>query len=665
MVTSNLDQFSFSITNVGVVSQTSAAYLTGGTGEHSSTTMYTYKDLIRKHTANLVGLGRTPQVIKNHLTALHSFLRAAGKDENSRIGLEFGSDFDRLVGKAILQSKLGYKSERDRRYLLGLWRETCNAIQTGGPIPKKAPRRMRRISAPVENMSEFEIELKRVIADSGIKAKELARMAGISTSAISRWNRGAVPNASTLSQVARLEQAMNLDAGRLASLLRTPEQFIDESNPNPYRDNYKNIREDFYALKIPEFTDGLKREWLDFLEYKTATVPELLKRQQTSRWNIEDAKHSTIKPHELLLVGNGQLVPTASLVLNYVRRFLGFLSFDKTRGGLGLDPSTTQTLAWLSVPSAVEAFLRFMTSRSEGHKHGSHRNFCGIVIAMNREVYGYLRQQPDVMARLPESVSQGRSWEQMCARSLEVARQWKAESGDTWRDPGLSIKYFLDQPSPLAPVLDAIFRIKALSKRAPPRSLEYALLVRDALILALFVSNPLRCKNMVNLTYTPGRGGQVHRAGGSGWRIRIPGNLFKNRKRVRNQTYTVPVAGWVVPLLEEYVEIARPILMQGKAEHGYLLTTKFGKKYVNLGAHVFTLTQRYIPECGGIGPHAFRHLVATDWLTQFPNDYVTVAELLNDTLEVVLKNYAHLKKDVAFARYEEYVLGVLNSRKRG
>jgi integrase len=73
------------------------------------------------------------------------------------------------------------------------------------------------------------------------------------------------------------------------------------------------------------------------------------------------------------------------------------------------------------------------------------------------------------------------------------------------------------------------------------------------------------------------------------------------------------------------------------------------------------LTKRLIPGSGGIRPHAFRHLVATDWLTRFPNDFLTVAELLNDSLEVVMKAYSHLKKDTAFSRYEEHVNRMMKS----
>lgn len=57
--------------------------------------------------------------------------------------------------------------------------------------------------------------------------------------------------------------------------------------------------------------------------------------------------------------------------------------------------------------------------------------------------------------------------------------------------------------------------------------------------------------------------------------------------------------------------------------------------------------------------HAFRHLVATDWLTAHPNDYLTVAQLLNDELDTVIKNYAHLKRDKSFLRYEDHLSSIL------
>lgn len=51
--------------------------------------------------------------------------------------------------------------------------------------------------------------------------------------------------------------------------------------------------------------------------------------------------------------------------------------------------------------------------------------------------------------------------------------------------------------------------------------------------------------------------------------------------------------------------------------------------------------------------------MATDWRTRYPNDYVTVAQLLHDKLETVMAHYAHLRRDTSFQRYEEHLNAML------
>ena len=101
-----------------------------------------------------------------------------------------------------------------------------------------------------------------------------------------------------------------------------------------------------------------------------------------------------------------------------------------------------------------------------------------------------------------------------------------------------------------------------------------------------------------------------------------------------------------------------------KEDTGEFLLSANGKRFNGLSHHLAKLTKRLIPGCGGIRSHAFRHLVATDWLTRFPNDFLTVAELLHDSLEVVLRDYAHLKKDSAFSRYEAHVNRMMDEHKK-
>lgn len=57
------------------------------------------------------------------------------------------------------------------------------------------------------------------------------------------------------------------------------------------------------------------------------------------------------------------------------------------------------------------------------------------------------------------------------------------------------------------------------------------------------------------------------------------------------------------------------------------------------------LTRQYIPDTPGFCSHALRHIIATDHLKRRPGDYPTVAKLLHDKLETVLREYSHLTVD--------------------
>jgi site-specific recombinase XerD len=109
--------------------------------------------------------------------------------------------------------------------------------------------------------------------------------------------------------------------------------------------------------------------------------------------------------------------------------------------------------------------------------------------------------------------------------------------------------------------------------------------------------------------------------------------------------------------IEEYLEEYRPRLVKANPLANWLFPNNEGEKWQTQNAHVANLTKRLVPETPGFGPHAFRHLVATDYLRKHPNDFLTVAVLLNDRLETVLKAYAHLRQDESFDRYEAYMRG--------
>lgn len=172
----------------------------------------------------------------------------------------------------------------------------------------------------------------------------------------------------------------------------------------------------------------------------------------------------------------------------------------------------------------------------------------------------------------------------------------------------------------------------------------------------MILANPLRLRNWLHMTWLPDDTGMLYRHG-SGWRIRLSSHLLKNGASAKRRSYDVQVAGWLVPRLEAYLEKYRECLHGGSK---YLFpSAKTGGRWDGLGARIRKLTKKYIPGCPGIGPHGFRHLVATYWLSRNANDYLIVAELLNDNIVTVMKCYAHLRRDTSFSKYEDAISALL------
>jgi integrase len=316
-------------------------------------------------------------------------------------------------------------------------------------------------------------------------------------------------------------------------------------------------------------------------------------------------------------------------------------------------------LALLAVPELLEQFLEFKRERADGRSHQGIKVFSTQVKALLHPERGFLTQRPEFVERLPPEFVAGRDWATLCEQARSVmaaALRITDEQSRVTSDP---IRVLLDQDEPLAPVLAAIQRLEQASSLSTKYSREWLRAKRNALILALLVSNPLRASNYVTMTVTASSAGHVRRSEDGLWFIVIPGARFKNRRRIGSERYEAPVPEWVGRMLDEYVQDVRPRLLRDQTAPELLLTDG-GRRLDGLSKLVLKLTARLIPGCAGFGPHAFRHLVATAWLRKHPSDYVTVAELLNDSLSVVMSNYAHLRKADSFSRLGAHLSEVMS-----
>lgn len=635
-----------------------------GRGPVTSPRMTLYSQLIEKHLAELRQRTRATahrQVLRNHLTALRVFLKSVYKSEDSVIGTEMGADFDERLNHHLKTCPLSDRSKADRKSLLGSWKATFDGMESSSAAQSSSARERRHARAAELKPNAFQIALKEALDSYGMTAYGAARAAGISTYAVCGWARGKLPSRRTVSSIEKLEATLNLQPGTLTGAFAQCTSTQHTERPNPYRERLKAISKLRYRIYVRDATPSLQQEWKALLHYKTATrVPESLKRSAGGEWSLSQARHSAATPSWVNSVSGG-LCHTAEKCWNQVAAFLGFIQLAATEGGYGRGPSEAQTLAWLCVPDAVDAFLTFMSNRSDGLKHEGHKSFSSLVKNLTREKYGYLRQMPAFGSRLPADVVREEVWEQLCERAHETAVAWGRASVDTSRDPDLTISYFLEQSQPLQPIFDAMRGMRRASEGCTPGSRLEAVLRRDELLLGVLVSNPLRAKNLKILTWKPDNSGHVYKTAAGQWRLRIEPREFKNRKgKKKVKTYDVAVAKWLVPTLEAYLNFHREKLCPRNPGSAILFpNARNGGVMSNLNCRILELTKRYIPGSGGMGPHAFRHLVATVWLQNHTNDFLTVAELLNDTLQVVLSNYSHLKKDTSFGRYEAFIASVM------
>lgn len=618
----------------------------------------TYANLIEKHISHLnqtVSPSSLEQVRRNHMTALRKFMQQRQLHETSPVGDELREGFDAAVRGHVECLDLADRSKRDRKTLLNAWRETFNSF----PVSSRySSRERQRASDFSVNQTPFERVLRDSLKKAGLTPKGAARLGGLSTSALGRWSRGAVPNSRSKNTILQLERVLNVEPGILyAAFEETIGASEDAQNKDAFRARLKKNIGDVYRLKPDEVGAEFSAEWHALLRFKTAPVSKL-KRSSAGKWTTQLAVHSLTLPSQFVSVGQA-VCPSAEIAFSRVASFVGYLRLPKEDGGFGLDFRDSQSLAWLAVPDAIEGYFEFMVERADGLKHGGLYGFCTFASSMLHPVHGFLTQQPEYMEKIIQKYRMG-TWIEMCADAREVATALKNDCHDKSRDPSTPIEPLLALDEPLKPIFEAMAKLRKIGDGALAGTLDEARARRDELLLGLLVFNPLRAGNIVTLSYKRDGSGDVSRDMQGNWSIKLNAGRMKNRKRVTGQVYVVTLPKWLSQLFEAYVASHRLVLLGGKSSD-YFFVSGFGKKFNTMSRRLQRLTRWLIPGCSGFGMHAMRHLVATNWLMKNPNDFLTVAELLNDKLETVMANYAHLKKDTAFGRYNEQLESLLGS----
>lgn len=313
--------------------------------------------------------------------------------------------------------------------------------------------------------------------------------------------------------------------------------------------------------------------------------------------------------------------------------------------------------------------------RSDNKFHNGINVFIQVIESYLRPNSGFLWLNETIRETLPEEAlcrmmgaESGRdalAWQAFCMKTRSELREFRERAADLHgirrsRDPSERLAVVLNDEFPLRKLVDFV---ESVERNMPPpaHQRDYRAWLRDVVLCRLLLTNPLRIGQIAAMTFRMDGTGNLIRIAAGRYRIQFAPEDFKNEKGAANGPYNVEVDPKLGSWIDRYLNESRPYLYGAAESTRFLLATTKGPRKENIHltaagmvadiapkAEAFylrlrTLTSTYIDGCPGFGPHCFRHAIATDHLRRNPGDYLTVATLLHDKLETVLKNYSHLK----------------------
>ena len=595
----------------------------------------TYDMLMHHAVAEWEAAGRGT---KNHCSHLRRWVEDLGLAMQHPIGVEFDDDasYRDALKRHLKRAQL--KNDKDRRSSISSWRDAYLALRRTTQVP--------------ETLGFAEC-LQAARAAMGYGPAELAKEAGVSAAKIRSWeSEKKHPNTRSRNDLERLENALKLPAGRLTSYTINNVHIV----PFPQREAtafVKNQREYrwLYGLQYRHWPESARREWQELLKFYTCMIlPSGIFRNATWRTRNEDDCHAPSDERNRI---EGKICPTAHKYAAYMTSYYGWLvNVAKYSGGL--------SLVLLSDVKLIEDYIEWQRQRRKAYT-ASTLVFLQFVSSFLRRETGFLRQYSEYGEKLAEPVLPD-AWDDWCerakARVNAIAKELKkAGVGKKHksRDPLEPIARILMLDNPLDAIVALLDSMEALLATRRPGSAEYHTLCRDKCLISLLSAIPLRADQFATMRWHANNTGNLYKNNGV-WKIRFVAARFKNAKSYACKDLDQRLPERVYRDLERYLEVSRPTFLKGK-ETDKLFLTRGGKRidggyiYHRVQFHTAQHISSYTPS--GFGTHAMRHIVATAFLKKNPGAFPLVAELLNDTLDTVMREYGHLAHNDGFRAYEE------------
>lgn len=629
----------------------------------------TYEELLQRQDDQVTSGKLNKQTAANRATALRLFLSVQHLLPENVVGTEMRVAYalsEAQFADALKKGKRSGRSISNLRSALKPWRTAVAEDD-----------KHRALST--DYMTPFQKTITELVG--AVPVKSLARQVVIPASMLRGWIKGCQPRPNNSHNIRRLEAFFGMERDALSILagiqdghgMREP---VGQAAPNAYRQRLAENRKLHYILRVSA-DSPLREEWSALIRYKTAAAP-MLKRLARGIWTFSPHR-GVAREAEWFAFEDEREVPSAGKCWANIASYYGWMTLSASKGGLGMPPSSIQTLAWLAVPDHLDAYFNWKMKRCDGKMTAGILEILAVMTWMVRPGDGYLFQQPHFKRHLPEKY-QDEDWNSLCTRQHEYCQRlqgfWKGKVQIS-RNSFDTVRTVIESSEPMQEIADMVRRMR--NDRPCGNTQSEAIWGRDILLIKLLASNPLRMKNFITLTWDevnvdghrPDDRAAVYKKSDGSWWISVPKHLFKNRG-ASLRDYDSPINESVWPDLERYLFKYRPILLRWPTDLLLLTLTRdpestvtmTGKPYKQtvlnehlpyraIGNHVAKLTARYLRNSNGSRMHAFRNIVTTAILKAEGGDIKTAALVLHDKETTVEKHYSGMRSGDGSVRMGE------------
>jgi integrase len=586
-----------------------------------------------------------PKAYPNLVSALQTMMKERAYSDTSLVGSELRFGFYKMRDEhlARLENRLPAPTKdyiANRKSLLKTWHLFVLLLD-------------REAAARDGGASPLQIALRSLFAH-GVPVKPTAIKTGVPLASLKRWLAGARPRVGCERLLTRLERFFRMSPGTLVTLAPRERQSSPGELAPPisaYRQRLRAQRADPYRMRPWEASAGFQQDWRGWLDHKTdgsGSVGGLLRKtpRGNQNWRLRDIRDRVPSPNDWVSIVRGKHCPSALMCFGFISAFIGYLMREESKGGLGMAAEQAQTLGQICNIENVNSFLAWTVERSGGIEHSYLSSMLTRAAMLCNPNHGFLVSCPAIGRKI--GVVDRKKWVARCKTAYKAycsAKKQLPKNPKKSRDPNEPISSILALDNPLDAVVDAVRRIDA--DRPTLGGKAEAIWARKRLLLTLLASNPLRARNLRELTYRKDNTGQLRQEPDGAWKIVIDKPHFKNeRGAARDRDYDVTVQAALWPHISRYINEYRPWLTSSACDLLFTSSTSSNSAWDGLNRAFEALTRRYFQNCDGTGPQSMRHIVATAIVKCGGGDGFAVAALvLHDREATVRAHYGHLRAE--------------------